>query len=291
VKKGSGKKRSPFSEIWKRLKKNKISIAALIFIIALFLIAIFADLIADYNDVVIKNNISERLQTPGIKYLFGTDAFGRDIFARIIHGSRISLIIGLASTFLSVIGGGIIGAVAGYYGGKIDNLLMRVSDIFMSIPALLLALAIVAALGPGIVNLTIALSVSQIPAFGRLMRAQILTIRDNEFVEAARAVGTNNFEIITRHIIPNAVGPIIVQATTSIAVAIIAAAGLSYVGLGISPPRPEWGTMLAEGREYMRQHTHMVIIPGVAIVLSALSFNLLGDGLRDALDPRLRGSK
>lgn len=291
VQKNIVEKRSHISEIWKRLKKNKISIAALLFIIALLLIAIFADVIVDYNKVVIKNNISERLQAPSVKHFFGTDVYGRDIFARIIHGSRISLIIALASTFFSVIGGGIVGSIAGYYGGKIDNLLMRISDVFMAIPALLLALAIVAALGPGVVNLTIALAISQIPAFGRLMRAQILTIRDSEYVEAAKAVGTNSFDIILRHIIPNAIGPIIVQATTSIASAIIAAAGMSYVGLGVSPPRPEWGTMLAEGREYMRQHAHMIVIPGIAIVVSALSFNLLGDGLRDALDPRLKGSR
>lgn len=285
------KKRNQFYEVWKRLKKNKISIAALFVIIVLFLIAIFADFIADYDSMAIKQNIPQRLQSPNREHILGTDAFGRDIFARIIHGSRISLFIGLFSTIISVIGGGIVGSITGYYGGKIDNIIMRICDIFMAIPALLLALAIVAVLGPGILNLTIALSIVQIPGFGRLMRSQILTIRDSEFIEAAKAVGTNSFEIIIRHIIPNTIGPIIVQATTAIAAAIIAAAGLSYVGLGVTPPRPEWGTMLAEGREFMRQNGYMIFIPGIAIVISALSFNLLGDGLRDALDPRLRGSK
>lgn len=291
MQKAAVKKQSQLSEVWKRLKKNKISIVALFIIIALFLIAIFADFIADYDSMAVKQNISQRLQPPNREHILGTDAFGRDILARIVHGSRISLFIGLFSTIISVVGGGIVGSITGYYGGKIDNALMRLCDVFMAIPALLLALAIVAALGPGILNLIIALSIAQIPGFGRLMRSQILTIKDSEFVEAAKAVGTNNFEIITRHIIPNTIGPIIVQATTAIAGAIIAAAGLSYVGLGVTPPQPEWGTMLAEGREFMRQNEYMIYIPGIAIVISALSFNLLGDGLRDALDPRLRGSK
>ena len=291
TKRAAVNKRSQVAEVWKRLKKNKISVVSLVVIAILFLVAIFANLIVDYDTVAIAQNTSQRLKSPGKGHILGTDTYGRDIFARIVHGSRISLFIGLLSTFISVMGGCIIGSVAGFYGGKIDTVLMRISDVFMAIPGLLLALAIVAALGPGAVNLAVALAIAQIPAFGRLMRSQILTIRDSEFVEAARASGTGNFGIITRHIIPNAIGPIIVQATTSIAIAIISAAGLSYVGLGVSPPRPEWGTMLAEGREYMRQHAYMVIIPGLAIMISALSFNLLGDGLRDALDPRLKGSK
>lgn len=285
------KKQSQVFEIWKRLKKNKISVIALLVIAAMFFTAIFADFIADYDSMAIKQNISQRLQPPGGDHILGTDGFGRDVFARIIHGSRISLFIGIACTFFSVLGGAVIGSIAGYYGGKIDSILMRICDVLMAIPSLLLALAIVASLGPGIPNLTIALSVAQIPGFARLMRSQVLTIRGNEFIEAAKAVGTNNFEIITRHIIPNTVGPIIVQATTAIASTIISAAALSYIGLGVTPPRPEWGTMLAEGREFMRQHGYMIYIPGIAIVISALSFNLLGDGLRDALDPRLRGSK
>jgi peptide/nickel transport system permease protein len=285
------KKRSAFYEVWKKLRKNAIAVAALAVIVVLCLTAVFADFIADYENVAIKGVPSERLRSPSVEHIFGTDAMGRDIFARIIHGSRISLQIGLYSTLLSVVGGMIVGSIAGFYGGRVDNVLMRISDVFMSVPSLLLALAIVAALGQGISNLVISLSVAQIPAFGRLMRSQILTIRDNEFVEAARALGASDLRIILLYLLPNAVGPIIVQATISIATAIIAAAALSYIGLGVPPPAPEWGTMLAEGRQYMRQHLYMLLTPGLAIVITALSFNLLGDGLRDALDPRLRGNK
>lgn len=286
------KKRSQLLEIWKRLKKNKVAVAAMVFIALLILAAVFADVLYDYDTQVVKQNISERLKSPGEDgYPLGTDGFGRDILARIVHGSRISLLIGLLSTFISVLGGALFGSIAGYYGGRVDGFIMRVSDVFISIPAILLALAIVAALGQGMMNLIIALSVTQIPAFSRLMRSSILTIRESEFVEAARAVGTSDREIILRHIIPNTVGPLIVQATISIASAIIAAAGLSYVGLGVSAPMPEWGTMLSEGREFMRKDPCLLIIPGLAIVFTALSFNLLGDGLRDALDPRLKGGK
>lgn len=285
------RKNSQLRSIWRSLKKNKLAIASLIFIVFLLLIAIFADVIADYDTMVISNNIKERLQKPSAEHWFGTDAFGRDILARMVHGTRISLKIGLMTTAMSVIGGLIIGAISGYYGGWIDSVIMRVCDVFMSIPALLLALAIVAALGQGLLNLTLALTVTQIPAFARIMRSQILSIRDSEFVEAARSVGASDFEIITVHIIPNAIGPLIVQATIAVATAIIAAAGLSYVGLGVAPPAPEWGMMLSEAREFMRKEPYLLIVPGVAIVLTALSFNLFGDGLRDALDPRLKGSK
>ena len=290
MKRKFSQKRSQLKETWLRLKKNKVAVVALFFIALLCFVSIFADLIVDYEEVALRQVISERLQGPSAKHIFGTDHMGRDMFARIIHGSRISLQIGIISTAISLLGGGIVGSVAGFYGGWVDNVLMRISDVFMSVPALLLALAIVAALGQGLSNLIIALAVTSIPAFGRLMRSQILAIRDSEFVEAARAVGTSNVRIIYLHIIPNAIGPIIVQATISIALAIISAAGLSYVGLGVPPPAPEWGAMLAEGREYMRRHLHMLFVPGLAIVFSALSFNLFGDGLRDALDPRLKGS-
>ena len=285
------RKNSQLRSIWRSLKKNKLAVASLIFIVFLLLIAIFADVIADYDTMVISNNIKERLQRPSAEHWFGTDAFGRDILARMVHGTRISLKIGLMTTAMSVIGGLIVGAVSGYYGGWIDSVIMRVCDVFMSIPALLLALAIVAALGQGLLNLTLALTVTQIPAFARIMRSQILSIRDSEFVEAARSVGASDFEIITVHIIPNAIGPLIVQATIAVATAIIAAAGLSYVGLGVAPPAPEWGMMLSEAREFMRKEPYLLIVPGIAIVLTALSFNLFGDGLRDALDPRLKGSK
>lgn len=213
-----------------------------------------------------------------------------DILARIVHGSRISLLIGLLSTFISVLGGALFGSIAGYYGGRVDGFIMRVSDVFMSIPAILLALAIVAALGQGMMNLIIALSVTQIPAFSRLMRSSILTIRESEFVEAARAVGTSDREIILRHIIPNTVGPLHCSGHDLHCLGHYRGCGPSYVGLGVSAPMPEWGTMLSEGREFMRKDPYLLIIPGLAIVFTALSFISWRRTARRA-GPRLKGGK
>lgn len=283
------KRRGQLYDIWRSLIKNKTAVASMLFIAFLVLVAIFADVIADYDTVVIKNNIPQRLLAPSAEHWFGTDGYGRDVLARIVHGARVSLLIGILTTVLSVIGGCVLGSLSGYYGGRVDGLIMRLCDIFMSIPAILLALAIVAALGRGLFNLIIALTATQIPAFARIMRSQILTIRDSEFVEAARSVGASDASVIARHIIPNAIGPLIVQATLAIASAILSAAGLSYVGLGVEPPMPEWGSMLSEAREFMRQETYLLVAPAGAIILTALSFNLFGDGLRDAMDPRLKG--
>ena len=284
------KGRSQFYDIWRRLLKNKTAVVAMIFILVLIIVAIFADVIADYDTVVIKNNVSQRLQPPSKDHWFGTDGYGRDVFARIVHGARTSLQIGIITTILSLAGGVLLGSIAGYYGGIVDSIIMRLCDIFLAMPPMLLALATVAALGPGLTNLMIALTICHIPQFARVMRSQILTIRDSEFVEAAKASGSGNLSIILRHVIPNAIGPMIVQGTLYIATAILSAAGLSYVGLGVEPPRPEWGAMLSEAREYMRQKTYLLLFPGAFIVLTALSFNLFGDGLRDAMDPRLKGS-
>lgn len=282
------KKKSQGKEIWKRIKKNRAAMIGLIIISIFIFFALSADLIADYGEKAITQNAKERLQQPNSEHWFGTDAYGRDVFARIIHGARVSLTIGLASTGVSVILGGLFGAMAGYYGGKVDNIIMRIMDTVMCIPGILLALAIVAALGPGMRNLLIAITVSNIPGFTRIIRSVILSVVGQDFIEAAKACGTTDKRIIIRHILPNAMGPIIVQATMSVAGMIIAAAGLSFIGMGIQPPRPEWGAMLAESREYMRYAPYLVAFPGIAIVLAALSLNLVGDGLRDALDPRLK---
>ena len=282
------KKKSQGKEIWKRMKKNRAAMIGLVIICIFVFFAIFADVIADYEEEAITQNVKERLQPPNSEHWFGTDAYGRDIFARILHGARVSLTIGLASTGISVILGGLFGAAAGYYGGKVDSIIMRVMDTVMCIPAILLALAIVAALGPGIRNLLIAITVAQVPGFTRVIRSVILSVVGQDFIEAAKACGTTDKRIIIKHILPNAMGPIIVQATMSVAGMIITAAGLSFIGMGIQPPRPEWGAMLAESREYMRYAPYLVAFPGIAIVLAALSLNLLGDGLRDALDPRLK---
>lgn len=282
------KKRSPWLEVWQRLKRNKMAMAGLFILSAIVLVALFADVIADYDTVVIAQNLKDRLQGPSAQYWLGTDEFGRDIFARIIHGARVSLMVGVLSVGIAIVVGGGLGAVAGYYGGKLDNTIMRIMDIFLAVPSILLAIAIVSALGANLINLMLAISISSIPTYARVVRASVLTIRDQEFVEAARAIGASDSRIIFRHIIPNALSPVIVQGALGVAGAILSTAGLSFIGLGIQPPEPEWGAMLAGGRQYLRHAWHVTTFPGVTIMLTILALNLLGDGLRDALDPRLK---
>lgn len=282
------KKRSQLKSIWFRFKKNKLAILGMALLVFLIAVAIVAPLLADYEADAIKQNMKERLQPPSKEHIFGTDRYGRDVFARVVFGARVSLSIGLASILISLIIGTLIGAVSGYYGGRVDNILMRLMDIFLAIPQMLLAISIVGALGPGILNLLIAMIIPNIPKFARIVRASILSIKGQEFIEAARACGTRDRRIIGKHIIPNAVGPIIVQATLSIAHTIIATSSLSFLGLGVKAPMPEWGAMLSEGKEYMRHYPYLIMIPGIAIVLTVMALNLMGDGLRDALDPRLK---
>jgi peptide/nickel transport system permease protein len=282
------KRKSQLASIWTRYKKSQLAMAGLFLLILLIVIAIVAPLLANYEQDAIKQNMPIRLQSPSREHIFGTDHYGRDVFARIIFGARISLSVGLASVFISSILGVLIGSIAGYYGGKIDNLLMRLMDVLLALPSIFLAITIVAALGPGLINLLIAISISYVPRFSRIVRSSILSIKNQEFIEAARSCGTRDRRIILKHIIPNAIGPIIVEATLSIARAIIHVSSLSFLGLGIKPPMPEWGSMLAEGKSYMGSHQYLVIIPGIAIVMSVMALNLIGDGLRDALDPRLK---
>ena len=274
-------------ETWRRLRKNKLAMVGLVIFAIFALTAIFADVIADYETQALAMT-RDRLETPSAEHLFGTDVVGRDVFARVVHGARISLSIGLSVTAISLIAGGFIGAVAGYFCGKIDEIIMRVMDILMCIPAILLALAIVAALGTTILNLLIAISIATIPGYVRIIRSAVLTVAGQDFIEAARSCGVSTMGIITKSVLPNAIGPIIVQATMSVASMILAAAGLSFIGMGVPPTQPEWGVMLSDAGAYMESYPHLVIFPGLAIVLSALSLNLLGDGLRDALDPRLK---
>lgn len=284
----SNKKRSQWVEVWRRLKRNKMAVLGLVILIVLVLLALFADVIANYDNVVIKQNLAHRLQGPSAAHWLGTDEFGRDIFARLIHGTRVSLQVGIVAVGISIVIGGILGAVAGYYGGKLDNIIMRIMDIFLAVPSILLAIAIVSALGPSIINLMLAISISSVPSYARIVRASVLSIRDQEFIEAAKAIGASNTRIIFRHIIPNSLAPVIVQATLGVASAILSTAGLSFIGLGIQPPAPEWGSMLSGGRQYLRYAWWVTTFPGVAIMITILSLNLLGDGLRDALDPRLK---
>lgn len=279
-------KRGKLAELWRRFKQNRLAVAGLVIIIVLIMTAIFADFIAPYP--YDEQNLQETFQSPSTKHLFGTDDFGRDTFSRIVYGSRISLEVGFVAVSISVIIGGILGALAGYYGGKVDHFIMRGIDILLSIPQILLAISIVAALGPGLFNLMIAVGIASIPQYARIVQASVLSIRGQEFVEAAKAVGSSDFRIIFKHIIPNAIAPVIVQVTLGIAVAILSAAGLSFIGLGIQPPIPEWGAMLSSGRSYIRTYWFMTVFPGLAIMITIFGLNLLGDGLRDVLDPRLK---
>lgn len=282
------KKRSQFKSICRRFAKNRMAMVGLVIFLILVFLAASCDLFFDYQADAIEQNISNRLQFPSAAHLFGTDQYGRDVLARVIYGARISLVASLCIISISTVLGAFFGAVAAYYGGWVDNVIMRVMDVFYALPFNLMAICIVASIGGGIVNLGIACVVGVVPGFTRIFRSAILPIRDQEYVEAARACGTSTARILLKHIIPNAMGPIIVQATLNLAVTILAIAGLSYIGLGIEAPTPEWGAMLSEGREFMRNYPYLVIFPGLAILVSAMSLNLMGDGLRDALDPKLK---
>lgn len=282
------RKRSQFSIVWHRLRQDRMAMLGLAILIVMIVLAVMADFIADYDTAVIGMNMRERLQTPSAAHWFGTDGYGRDVFARIIHGSRLSLSLSIFAMAAAVAIGSIIGAVAGYYGGRVDNLLMRFMDVLLAIPPMLMSISIVAALGHSMINLMIALSLAYIPVFARVIRSSILSVKGQEFIEAAKACGTSDARIIARHIIPNAIGPIIVQATLAMGSTILIISSLSFMGMGIQPPQPEWGTMLYEGRDLIRTSPYLVIFPGIAIALAVLSLNLLGDGLRDALDPRLK---
>ncbi|MDL2311089.1 ABC transporter permease [Peptostreptococcaceae bacterium OttesenSCG-928-C18] len=273
-------------DMWIRMRRNKLAMVGLVILIVLILVALFADVIAPYGFA--EQNLSNQFAKPSGEHLFGTDDLGRDIFSRVVYGSRISLKVGFISVGIALVVGTFIGAVTGYYGGKLDNALMRFIDILQSIPDTLLAIAILAALGSGLSNLMIAVGIASIPGYARIVRSSVLSIRDMEFIEAAKANGSSNFRIITKHVIPNCLAPLIVQATLGVAYAIINAAGLSFIGLGLEPPTPEWGAMLSGGRTYIRDYPHMTIFPGIAIVTTIFALNVLGDGLRDALDPKLK---
>ena len=281
------KNRQRSGETWKLFKQNKAALAGL-FVLSVFgIFAVFADLIVPYAKAI-QQNAADRLMAPCAAHWFGTDEFGRDMFARVVHGSRRSLSLGIGTTVVALVIGGTIGACCGLYGSKFDNIVMRLCDVLNCVPGLLFALAIVAALGSSMKNLLIAVTVVSLPGFIRIVRSVILSIVEQEYIMAARACDSSNFVIITRHILPNAMGPIIVQASMSVASMMLTAAGLSFIGMGVQPPEPEWGVMLSTAREYMTQAPYLLAFPGISIALSALSLNLVGDGLRDALDPRLK---
>lgn len=280
------KKHSEFAVVMKRLAKNKLAMVGLFVIILLVFVAVFAPLISPYGYEEL--NPANAFASPSAEHWFGTDSLGRDIFSRILYGARYSLSAGVLATALGMAVGTVFGSIAGYFGGMVDTVLMRCIDIIQAVPGILLAIAVSTALGAGFGNTILALSIGGISMNTRLLRATILGIRNQEYLEAATSINCSKGHIILHHILPNSFSPLIVSATMSIGNMILSAASLSYIGLGIQPPLPEWGAMLSAGRNYIRDYSHLVIFPGLFIMITVLSFNMLGDGLRDALDPKLK---
>ncbi|MGN0293248.1 MAG: ABC transporter permease [Lachnospiraceae bacterium] len=279
--------REQISEFWRRFRKNRSAVIGLVLLILLVGMALFADVIVPYSRCVEQVG-TERLQAPSSGHIFGTDEFGRDLFARVVHGSRYSLFIGVATSLMALVIGAVLGASAGYFGGMVDNIICRIVDVFMCVPPILLSLAVVAALGTSMRNLIIAITISCIPGNVRLIRSVVLTVAEQDYVDVARSYGTSNARIIFRYVLPNAMGPIIVNTTMAISDMILSAAGLSFIGMGIQPPSPEWGALLSAAQDYIFTSPYLLFFPGIFILLSSLSFNLVGDGLTDALDPKLK---
>jgi len=280
---------SAFTRAWRsapmrRFRRNKAAVVGLFIVLALVLVAIFAPVLAPVPPDA--QNLRGRLQPPGAEHPFGTDEFGRSMLSRVIYGTRVSLFTGLVPVTVALLVGTLIGLVAGFYRGRTDSFLMRIMDVLLAFPSLLLALAVVGALGPGLINAVIAIAIVDIPQYARLVRSVVLGVREEEFVQAAQALGAGNRRSMFRHILPATIGPLTVQATLGIGFAILAMSGLSFLGLGVQPPTSDWGEMLARGRRYLPDATWLLVFPGLAISLTVLGFNLLGDGLRDALDPR-----
>ena len=280
------KKKSKFSDTWRRLKKNKAAFVSLFIILFIILVAVFADVIAPYSYE--KVDYTARFAKPSSAHLLGTDKLGRDTLSRLIYGARQSLMLGVFAIMISLSIGLVIGSIAGYYGGWTDTLVMRALDIYQSIPLLLLCITLAAMMGASLQNAILAIGIANIPLPARMIRASILSVREQEYIEAVRAVNAKNKRIIIKHILPNSISPLIVSSTMSIGMNILAGAMLSFIGLGAQPPMPEWGTLISEARDVMREHGELALYPGICIMITVLAFNLLGDGLRDALDPRLK---
>ena len=284
----SVKKKSQMLDVWKRLCRNKTAVLGLVIFMLLVLTAIFSPILFNYEQQIIKTDYSSTLLAPCAAHPFGTDELDREILFRVMYASTVSLSIGIVTVVVSLFFGLILGSAAGYFGGKVDMVIMRIMDIFLAVPGTLLAICIVASLGNSIPNLVIAQAVSSIPTFSRVVRGAVMTARGADYVEAAKAIGAKDATIIFHDVLPNSLAPIIVQTTLQVASVILSIAGLSFIGLGIPAPMPEWGAMLSGARAYIRDYSYMCLFPGLAIMTTILSLNLLGDGLRDALDPRLR---
>lgn len=280
------KKQSQWVDVWRRLRKNKLAMIGMVIVIVMLLSALLADFIAPYDYA--KQNYSQRFVFPNGEHLFGTDDFGRDIFSRVLKGGQMSLGVSIVSVALAVVAGGLLGSTAAYYGGFYGAVVMRCIDVIQAMPSFLLAMAVAAALGTGMTNTCIAIAIGTIPTFTRILYASVLSIKGQEYIESAIACGASNFRIILKHIIPNCLAPIIVNVTLRIGVAIMTISGLSFIGLGVQPPTPEWGSIISAGRQYIRDFWPIVVMPGIAIALTMIGFNLFGDGLRDALDPKLK---
>ncbi len=271
-----------------QLSKNKGAMVGLFIILAIVLVAIFADVLFDYDRDVVGIHISQKLLRPSWAHPFGTDDLGRDIFIRVLYGSRYSVSVGVVATIIGLGIGVVLGAIAGYYCGLAEDIIMRFNDILSAVPSILMGIVIVSAMGATTFNLMLAIGITSVPQFVRITRASVLTVRNQEYIEALHAAGISEARIIAFHVLPNCLSPIIVQATLRIASAIIAASSLSFLGLGVPAPAPEWGSMLSLGRQYVRTASYLTIFPGLAILVTVLAFNLLGDGLRDAIDPKLK---
>ncbi|ONK21531.1 glutathione ABC transporter permease [Bacillus sp. VT-16-64] len=278
--------RTPFMAFWRKFKKQRLAMIAGGFIVLLFVIALIGPVIAPYSST--EPDYENILSSPSFKHLAGTDAFGRDIFSRIIEGTRISLFVGLSSVFVGAVIGTVLGLVSGFYGGWIDSIIMRFCDVLFAFPGILLAIGIIAILGPGLENVIIAVAIFGIPTFARIVRSSTLSIKETVYVESARSIGAPARRIIWKHIFPGTVSSIIVYFTMRIGTSILTAASLSFLGLGAQPPSPEWGAMLSSGRDFLNTAPHVTFFPGFAIFITVLAFNLLGDGLRDALDPKMK---
>ncbi|MEE6449789.1 nickel transporter permease [Gottfriedia acidiceleris] len=271
---------------YKKFKKNKLALVGGYIVLFYILVAIFAPLISPKDPFAI--DLMHKLQPPSLEHWMGTDDKGRDILSRIIYGSRLSISVGFVSVLFGAIFGITLGLIAGYYGKWMDTIIMRVVDVLLAFPGILLALAIISALGPSLINVMVAVGIFSVPMFARIVRGSTLSVRKLEYIDAIRALGATDTTIIFKHILPNILSPIIVQATLKLATAILSAAGLSYLGLGAQPPSPEWGAMLSSGRDYLFSAPHIALFPGIAISTLVLGFNIFGDGLRDALDPRMK---
>ncbi|WP_040759817.1 nickel transporter permease [Sporosarcina newyorkensis] len=276
----------PWREAWIGFRKSKVAVVGAVIVLFFIILAIFGPLVT--KEGINEQLMADRLQPPSSEYWFGTDDFGRDIFSRIIHGARISLSVGFFSVVGSIVVGSILGIIAGYYGRWIDTIISRIFDIMLAFPSILLAIAIVSVLGPSLRNALIAIAIINIPNFGRLIRSKVLSIKEDEYITAAKAIGMKDFRILFSHILPNSMAPVIVQGTLAIATAILEAAALGFLGLGAEAPAPEWGKMLADSKDYLQNAPWTMIFPGLAIMLTVLGFNLMGDGLRDALDPKMK---